>query len=164
MKITGTFKAFNISAQGMSFQRKKMNLISENIANSQTTRTAEGKPYQRKILIAKNDSNSSFERIFDQQTIRLKKANSSHLELENSGVVEEIKTSNIKVEEIRDETPGEIVYMPEHPDADENGYVKMPNVNVITEMTEMISATRSFEANLTAFNAAKQIAKDSLEI
>ena len=71
---------------------------------------------------------------------------------------------NFNAMENVDNSEGELVYMPDHPDANEDGYVHMPNVNVITEMVDMISASRSFEANLTAFNAAKQIAKDSLEI
>jgi|YNPMSStandDraft_2_1061718.scaffolds.fasta_scaffold00213_18 flagellar basal-body rod protein FlgC len=167
MKITGTYKSFDISSQGMSLQRRKMNLISENIANSQTTKTSEGKPYQRKLLtIRSKDKETAFEKIFSQQTISLKKSNSSHYETgySNLSIANKDNLNKIDAEEIKDETPGEIIYMPEHPDADENGYVKMPNVNVIAEMTDMIAAIRSYEANLTAFNAAKQIAKDALEI
>ena len=77
---------------------------------------------------------------------------------------ETVTIVNFKAIENVDNSEGELVYMPDHPDANEEGYVNMPNVNVITEMVDMISASRSFEANLTAFNAAKQIAKDSLEI
>ena len=72
--------------------------------------------------------------------------------------------NGIQSEEVNDSTPGQLVYMPDHPDADEKGYVMMPNVNVVTEMVDMISATHSYEANLTVFNSSKQIAKDSLDI
>ena len=81
----------------------------------------------------------------------------------NSKYPEEEKI-NFEATEYTDNEKGELVYMPDHPDANKDGYVEMPNVNVVTEMVDMISASRSFEANLTAFNAAKQIAKDSLEI
>ena len=70
----------------------------------------------------------------------------------------------MKVNELHDQSVGDIVYMPDSPDADENGYVQMSNVNIITEMVDMIAASRSYEANLTALNSSKQIAKDSLEI
>jgi flagellar basal-body rod protein FlgC len=73
-------------------------------------------------------------------------------------------TSDLEFKVTEDNTPGDIVYMPEHPNADENGYVQMSNINTITEMIDMIAASRSYEANLTAFNASKQMAKDSLEI
>jgi len=72
--------------------------------------------------------------------------------------------TGMKVETVEDNTEGEKLFMPNHPDADENGYVEMSNVNIITEMVDMISATRSYEANLTAMNSSKQMAKDSLEI
>jgi flagellar basal-body rod protein FlgC len=76
----------------------------------------------------------------------------------------EAPISGVRAEVVEDNAPERLVYNPEHPDADENGYVHMPNVNIIVEMVDMISATRAYEANATAFNASKNIAKDALEI
>jgi flagellar basal-body rod protein FlgC len=126
------FGSMNISASGLSAQRLRMDVISENIANVDTTRTANGGPYLRKAAL--------FQEI-----------------LENArGVrVAEIATDN---------TPGQRVYEPGHPDADADGYVRMPNVNVTTEMVNMISASRSYEANITAMNSTKAMIAKTLEI
>jgi flagellar basal-body rod protein FlgC len=165
MKINPNFNAFNISAKGMGAQKKKMDLIAENIANTETTKTENGTPYKRKYLII--EENESFQQRFftESNNLSLRVTNQNH-------IAAPVKTSNlnpkedigISAEVLQDNTTGTRVLMPEHPDADSDGYVEMPNVNVVTEMVDMIAATRSYEANLTAFNASKQIAKDSLEI
>ncbi len=166
MKIGGNFSGFDISAQGLSVQRKKMNLIAENIANADTTRTADGQPYKRKFLsVQENDEQFGNNLIDSGRTIRLNTTSSDHIsnpadtpfQVTNSG-------GGMEVNENTDQSTGEVVYMPDSPDADENGYVQMSNVNIITEMVDMIAASRSYEANLTALNSSKQIAKDSMEI
>ena len=144
------FSAFNINASGMTAQRYRMDIISENVANANTTRTADGTPYRRKIVtFEEKGGQTSFSRI-------LGKAAYSHgytgQGVKVSGVYEDHKT------------PMNMVYDPSHPDADENGYVTGPNVNIITEMTNMIDASRAWEANSTAFNTSKSIAVKGLEL
>ena len=127
-----------------------MDIISENVANANTTRTADGTPYRRKIVtFEEKGGQTSFSHV-------LGKAAYSHgysgQGVKVSGVYEDYKT------------PMNMVYDPSHPDADENGYVTGPNVNIITEMTNMIDASRAWEANSTAFNASKAIALKGLEL
>ncbi len=158
MNIESFFTGLNVSANGMSAQRKKMNAIASNIANAETTRTEEGGPYARKMVLMKEQSEGTFSKMLNSEAFNLGVANKYNLgtaELGITGVVAEEKT---------DSTPFKMVYDPSHPDANEDGYVEMPNVNVVNEMVDMISATRSYEANVTAINASKQMAKDSLEI
>lgn len=144
------FSAFNINASGMTAQRYRMDIISENVANANTTRTAEGTTYRRKtVTFAEKGGHTNFSHV-------LGKAAYSHgytgKGVKVSGVYEDF------------ETEMNLVYDPSHPDADENGYVTYPNVNIITEMTNMIDASRAYEANATAFNASKSMALQGLEI
>ncbi len=166
MKIGGKFSAFDISSAGLSVQRKRMNLIAENIANAETTKTKENEAYKRQFfkITAKNSFPEAIKS--EGNKMRMNSTQPGHY----SGFINEMPTSNpeaqigMKAELVKDETVGERIFMPNHPDADDKGYVEMSNVNIITEMVEMISATRSYEANLTALNSAKQMAKDTLEI
>ena len=137
------FSAFDVTASGLTAQRLRMDVISENVANANTTRTEDGTPYRRKIV--------TFQQKNPQQTF-------SQV-LHNVG-------SGVKVSQIFEDTTTEMnmVYDPSHPDADENGYVTYPNVNIVTEMTDLIDASRSYEANSTAFNASKSMALKGLEI
>lgn len=132
------FSSMDIATSGLTAQRLRLDVISENLANINTTKTAEGGPYKRKIV--------SFETILKQ----------TQNGLENQGV----QVSGIT----EDNSPGELVFNPNHPDANEQGYVEMPNVNTVEEMTNMISASRSYEANVTAFNSMKSMALKALEI
>jgi flagellar basal-body rod protein FlgC len=140
------FNSLNVSASGLTAQRLRMDVISQNIANINTTRTENGQPYQRKMLVFEEKKNNGFDMILNN-TINKYKA---------SGVT----VSSIEV----DERPFNRVYDPNHPDADDEGYVLMPNVNLIEEMTNMISANRSYEANVTAINSSKGMAVKALEI
>ncbi len=160
MKITPNFLSFRISAKGMSIQKKKMELVTENIANMNTTKTKSGQPYKRKFLVVKQIEEN-------KNRLTLKKslngdAFNALLPVRQNSLLDSDK--NIITEIKEDNGEGELVYMPDHPDANEEGYVQMPNVNVVTEMVDMIAASRSFEANVAAFEASKQIAKNSLEI
>jgi flagellar basal-body rod protein FlgC len=150
----------------MSIQRKKMELISENIANADSVRTADGKPYQRKTLeVKENQSSFAAKLSIEGQMLKLNTKYSDHLAANNSKPVSLPEINNsVEINEKTDVKPGELIYMPEHPDADDKGYVQMSNVNVLNEMVDMIAATRSYEANLTALNSSKQMIKDSLEI
>ncbi len=169
MKIGDSLFGLKISSAGLSVQRKKMNLIAENIANASTTKTDEGTPYQRKFVVMKAEENPFVQNLNNAgATLKMAATNQNHISNSsgnNFGNNEILgQSAGISSEELKDKSAGETVYMPEHPDADKDGFVKMPNVNIITEMVDMIAATRSYEANLTALNSAKQMAKDSLEI
>lgn len=165
MKLEKLFASFNISAMGLSAQRKRMTAIAENIANVETTRTEKGTPYKRKIVVMRASIERNFANVLRRETIGLKVTNEKHFDSNSVEFVDnENSISGVRTEVVEDNSPERLVYNPEHPDADENGYVHMPNVNIVVEMVDMISATRSYEANVTAFNASKNIAKDALEI
>lgn len=141
------FDNFNISASGLTAQRLRMDIISDNIANVNTTRTSDGDPYRRKIPVFGARGNS-FNQILSDKIGR-----------------SDIQTGGVEVKEIsEDQSPFKMKYNPEHPDANDQGYVAMPNVNVTTEMVDMISASRAYEANVTALNTAKDMAKQGLQI
>jgi flagellar basal-body rod protein FlgC len=142
MEITPLFSGMDVSATGLSAQRKRMNAIAENLANSETTRTKEGGPYRRQQTSLTQDVPFASE-------------------LEAAG---DYPFSGVKANVTRDPAPFREVYDPDHPDADENGMVKMPNVDIVQEMTELISASRAYEANATAFNASKGMMKKALEL
>ncbi|HMN22843.1 MAG: flagellar basal body rod protein FlgC [Ignavibacteriaceae bacterium] len=165
MKIGDNFLGFGISAKGLSIQRKKMNLIAENLANGNTVRTEDGKPVNRKILTVKQKDmpfNDTFNDM--KSTIKLASTNSNHITSPSTFEINTPQKNGLEFNVKDDTTQGDIVYMPEHPDANKDGYVQLSNINTINEMIDMIAATRSYEANLTAFNSSKQMAKDSLEI
>jgi len=137
------FSAMSISASGLTAQRLRMNVISQNIANAGTTRTDEGTPYRRRAVVFQSVSQDF----------------SSYLSNETQ------KAGGVRAVAIVDDpSPLKRVYDPEHPDADQDGYVELPNVDTTKEMIDMISASRSYEANVTAFNAAKAMALKALEI
>jgi flagellar basal-body rod protein FlgC len=138
--------ALKISGSGMSAQRTWMNVLSANLANVNTTKTASGKPYERRTVIY--ESSPAVE-TFDQ-------ALNDSLEEELQGV----RVANI----VSDKRDFRQVYDPGHPDADANGVLQMPNITAVEEMTNMVIASRSYEANLTALNNAKLMALKAIEI
>lgn len=146
------FNGFNISASGLTANRLRMDVVSSNIANANTTRAeivnGEWIPYRRKSVELTQSGISPFEQ-------KLQSAMNK-----GSGKVSGVTVS--KIEE--DPTPFTLSYDPTHPDADENGYVRLPNVDPIKEMVDLISATRSYEANVTALNASKNMFMKALEI
>ncbi|MCC6484529.1 MAG: flagellar basal body rod protein FlgC [Armatimonadetes bacterium] len=131
--------AFDISAMGLSAQRERLDVVAENIANVNTTRTSQGGPYRRKEVV--------FETVLQDQSLL-------------SDSPEGVRVSEVA----RDPSPLKKVYEPGHPDADARGYVTMPNVSVVDEMVDMISATRSYEANVTVMNSTKSMLMKALEI
>lgn len=134
-----SFSSFDISATGIYAQRTRMDVIANNIANADSTRTAEGGPYRRQTV--------SFRAVYED------------------AVGNQPVPAGVRVEEVSaDATDYRMVYDPGHPDADAGGYVKMPNVNVVEEMVDMISATRAYEANVAAMNAAKTMIASAIEI
>jgi len=165
MKISSKLLGFDISGLGLSIQRKRMNLIAENIAKGDDVRDVNGQPYQRKSLMVK-EKQSPFANSLNNSTnvLNLKSTDRNHISFPDNKQSGIFNYEGLRTEEVVDKTEGEIVYMPDHPDADENGYVQMSNVNTVTEMVDMIAATRSYEANLTALNSSKQMIKDTLDI
>ena len=135
--MMNVFSIMNISASGMTAQRFRIDIIATNIANAETTRTPKGGPYRRKIPIF-------------AEYVR-----------EYIGGRE---IDGVKVVKVVEDDSYRLVYDPDHPDADENGYVKMPNVNVLREMVDLINAQRAYEANVSVFNSVKTMANSALQI
>ena len=141
------FQSFDISASGMTAQRFRTDIIAENIANVNTTRTEDGTPYRRQVVTFAQKVDTPFSDILKSHRNKYKG--------------EGVKVYSLK----EDETSDFIMeYDPSHPDADENGYVSYPNVNIVTEMTNLIDASRAYEANATAFDASKAIAQAGIQI
>ena len=144
----GIFDSFNINASGLTAQRYRMDIISQNLANANTTRTEDGTPYVRKVItFSEKDSQTPFSKVLNSATDRY------------SG-------NGVKVSSVQDDTwtPMNSVYEPSNPDADANGYVTYPNVNTVTEMTNLIDASNSYQANATAFTASKDMATKGLQM
>ena len=140
--------AINISASGMTAERMRLDIAAENIANINTTRTENGGPYRRKMVVFEPIEDNSFASAFRSELSR---------QSNNGG--------GVRVAEIvEDPSDFRMVYNPEHPDADENGYVQMPNVDLLKETVDSMAASRAYDANLTAFNTIKTMASKALEI
>ena len=144
--------SMEISASALSAQRTRMNIISQNLANANTTRTAEGGPYRRRITIFQARPFTNYlDRAMDRDTPQYGPGDDPR-----RGVfLERVAT---------DPSPFKRIYDPNHPDADGEGYVELPNVDVVTEMVDLINASRSYEASVTAVNASKNMAMKALEI
>jgi flagellar basal-body rod protein FlgC len=140
------FTTFNVAASGLKAQTTRLNTISANLANAETTSTPEGGPYKKKSVVFQSDS----------QPFKQHFANS----LQAQSQVQGVKVAKI----IEDNNPPQRIYDPSHPDAKEDGYVEMPNISIMKEMVDMSSATRSYEANTTTIKSAKRMAMKALEI
>lgn len=141
----GFFNSMNISASALTAQRMRMDIISQNMANANTTRTANGDPYRRRVAVLSPIESTPF---------------SAYLEDAQKTMGGGVRVSAV----VDDDTPFKLDFNPGHPDADENGYVRLPNVDEAQEMIDMMTATRAYEANVTAFNATKNMALKALEI
>jgi flagellar basal-body rod protein FlgC len=140
--VTGVFSAMEVAASGLTAERSRMNVIAGNLANARTTRGADGKPYKR------------LDPVFSAEPVS---PGTSDPILKN---VNEVKLAGLK----QDQTPGELVYDPGHPDANAQGYVEYPNVNVVTEMVNLMTASRAYEAGVTSIESIKSMAKSALKI
>jgi len=140
------FSAIDVSSSALSAGRTRLNLISSNLANANSTRTPEGGPYRRKDAVF---TATPFESRFDRT-----------LSAATAQQVRKVEVTDI----VEDQTPPRLQYEPGHPDANAQGYVAMPNINTVEEMADMIGATRAYEANVTAVQAAKSMALKTLEI
>lgn len=145
----GFLESFAISASGLTAERLRMDTIANNIANVNTTKTMDGGPYQRqRVVFEPRGEKASF--LFPAMFDKTARAEG----------FKGVKVTGI----IKDATPPKLIYDPAHPDANADGYVAMPNVNIVKEMVDMISATRAYEANVTAINSAKTMAAKALDI
>ncbi len=133
------FSSLDVSASGLSAERVRMNIISNNLANANTTSGPDGKPYTRKLVM--------FREMLDST-------------LNKNGSSEGVEVADI----VDSKTPYKKIFDPSHPDVDKDGFVLYPNVNPVEEMVDMITATRSYEANIAAFNAAKTMMNKALEM
>lgn len=145
------FGGMDISASALSVQRLRMDVISSNVANAETTRGrfVDGKwqPYTRKMVVVEPNSSSSFGQVLS----RVRNSNDLQLGVRATGIVE-------------DQAPFKKVYQPMHPDADKDGFIYLPNVDILKEMSDLMTATRAYEANVTALNSTKSMLLKALEI
>jgi flagellar basal-body rod protein FlgC len=141
------FNSINVSASGLTAERLRMDLISENIANANTTRTPSGTPYRRKVAVFRAQEANSFEQMLNNA----KGLQTLGQGVEVAGITEDL-------------SPFKKEYNPDHPDADAEGYVSLPNVEIVNEMINLISASRAYEANITSVNTTKAMAMKALEI
>lgn len=139
------FNSINISTSALTAEKTRIDIIAKNMANANSTRSTGGMPYRRQMVVFEEDKKTPFSAYLNKHT-------------NNSG--KGVKISKI----VEDDTPFKLKYEPGHPDADENGYVQMPNVDTIKEMVDLISAQRSYDANITAMNASKSILMKALDI
>ncbi len=162
----GLFSSIRISASGMRGQRTRMDVVARNLANAETTKTADGTPYRRQRAIFEqvlgdrmNGSSMSL-----STDTRLARTNPGHIS-ETVQIGQEVGGGIESVVQVSpDSSDFRVVYDPGHPDADEAGYVLMPNVNPISEMVDMITASRAYEANVSAVQTAKDMFNDALKI
>ena len=155
---------FDISGYGLSAQRFRINIISSNIANANTTRTAEGGPYRRRSVIFKA---TDFSEILNRKI----KDDSNMLEYENplndpsSPKDADPSIMSVVVHKVvREDKEFRLKYEPNHPDANDEGYVSYPNINPVIEMADLIEATRAYQANVAAFNSTKSIAQSAIDL
>ena len=156
--------SFDISGYGLSAQRKRVDVISSNIANAETTRTAEGGPYRRReVLFKAFDFNKVFNKIVNE--------NSSFLKYEDPldegefGVKPKPSIMSVYIDKIvRDDSAPKMKYDPTHIDANSDGYVAYPNINPVVEMADLIEATRAYQANVSAYESSKKMANYAIGI
>jgi flagellar basal-body rod protein FlgC len=141
-QVSGVFSAMDIAASGLSAERGRMNVIASNLANARTTRGPDGQPYRRldPVFVARPVDPGSFDPVLRS--------------------MKEVDLAGVRP----DTTPGEMVYDPGHPDANAQGYVQYPNVNVVTEMVNLMTASRAYEAGVTSIESIKAMARSALKI
>lgn len=150
----------------MSVQRKKMNVVAQNIANAETTRTEEGGPYRRrKLEISADTEHLPFQTLLQETQSDLTRTNQMHFPAMPTASGNGGEVAVAKGEEVSEgEDSYRLIYDPSHPDADEKGYVKMPDIDIINEMVDMMSSNRAYEANAMSISANKDMLKGALDI
>jgi len=162
--MSNFLNSFDISGYGLSAQRVRVNTISSNIANAQTTRTEEGGPYRRKQVVFKAmDFNQQFNKALSATT------NNTKFEdpLNEGSFGKKVNPAimSVMIDKIsRDDSTPKMKFEPNHPDADANGYVAYPNINPVIEMADLVEATRSYQANVSAFQSAKDMANSAISL
>lgn len=164
--MSGIFRAIDVSATGLSLQRRKMDVVAENIANAETTRTNKGGPYRRKrIIVAENRETVPFKAEMARAKTGLRRTNAGHMIGKSRISINEINVSKVDSKEIQDPASSyRLVHDPSHPDANEEGFVQMPDIEIINEMVDMMAASRAYEANTLAISSAKEMARNALDI
>ena len=160
--MAGFLSSFDISGYGLSAQRVRVNVISSNIANAQTTRTEEGGPYRRREVLFKA---IDFDRYFNDALSKQEKEVGYSDPLDEGDFDKKPNPAimSVAVDKIvRDDSKPKMKYDPTHPDADANGYVAYPNINPVVEMADLVEATRSYQANVAAFQSAKEMANTAV--
>ena len=140
--VAGVWSAMEVAASGLTAERSRMNIIASNLANARTTKGADGTPYKRldPVFSAQPLAPGSFDTVLSA-------------------------VNKVELSEVRpDPNPGQLVYEPGHPDANAQGYVEMPNVNVVTEMVNLMTASRAYEAGVTSIESLKSMARSALKI
>ena len=162
--MSNFLNSFDISGYGLSSQRVRVNVISSNIANAQTTRTDEGGPYRRKQVIFKAvDFNEQFNKALSNMTQSARYEDP--LDEGDFGKKVNPAVMSVVVDKIvRDDSKPKMKFEPNHPDADANGYVAYPNINPVVEMADLLEATRAYQANVAAFQSAKSMATSAINI
>jgi len=164
--MAGILNSIDISATGMTLQRQKMDTVAQNIANAETTRTDSGGPYRRqRVVVSELDEKAPFKTALHQARSRLARTHRRHLPAAGMSRQDTVEIAKARGETVEDPTSAyRLVYDPGHPDANDEGMVKMPDVEIITEMVDMMASSRAYEANTTAVLTAKEMAKNALEI
>ena len=162
--MSNFLNSFDISGYGLSAQRVRVNTISSNIANAQTTRTDEGGPYRRKQVVFKAiDFNEEYNKALGKNTKSAKYEDP--LNEGDLGKIVNPAIMSVIVDKIsRDDSQPKLKFDPQHPDADANGYVAYPNINPVIEMADLVEATRSYQANVSAFQSAKDMANSAISL
>lgn len=165
MELERFFSSFNTASRGLEAQRRRMGAAAENIANANTSRTEDGEPYRPKRAVqeAPDTRYSDFYNLLDRMSTSMSSDGGQHASgpsLER--MIEEGRLG--PVTEVEEEERFRMEYDPSHPHADENGFVRYPDINIVDEMSRMISANRIYEANLTALDASKKMMKNTLQI
>src|SRR6185437_3279821 len=149
----GLFDALNVSGSGLSAERLRMDVVAENLANAQTTKDANGQPYKRKEVVLQEIGGGGF-------GAQLAGAMGARAAASSDSSAGGVQVAGI----VQDSTPGKQVYDPGHPAANAQGYVTMPNVDPVTEMVDLITASRSYESDVTAMQTAKQMFTKTLDL
>ena len=158
--------AAKISGTALSAHRTKANVIAENLANVDTTRTKDGTPYRRKLVVFKGEDIDSFKSVIEKKLLKQRQSGIEFSPIEFDSEKQKNKGTGVRVDQIvRSQEDFRLVYNPAHPDADpDTGYVKMPNVDHLTEIADMMVARRSYEASVTALSTTKDMISKALEI
>jgi flagellar basal-body rod protein FlgC len=155
----------NVSASGLAAQREVMNTVAENLANAQTTRTANGDPYRRKVVSLSQET-GSFENRLPAEALSgvLARTDEAHLEPQATAAAPQETVAGVRADVTEDPSDFPEIYDPGHPDADDEGMVRMPNVDTAREMVTLLAASRAYEANVAALQAARRLADSSLNL